>query len=167
MSAVELWAPRLTHNLDPRAFMWLWARYVTGYNPENHCTNALRGPYSRVLSAHNPRLCHDDSITLDEAPVRSYAAIYLCGVARSGYASKKNYAHNLHAVIRPLHGEHGSLTFEHWELRLENGRFEHIPSFEELPTQYASYSSAFTSCRIFRWAVVAAPTTSPSANNTD
>ncbi len=44
------------HNLDPKKFVWLWMKYVRGTNLAHHCTNSLRGPYSKILSKHNPEL---------------------------------------------------------------------------------------------------------------
>ena len=43
----------IAHNLESRDFVWLWAKYVTGFNPNHHCTNSIRGRYSRKLSKHN------------------------------------------------------------------------------------------------------------------
>ena len=37
----------ITHNFDPSQFMWLWSKYVTGFNDAYHCTNSIRGSYSR------------------------------------------------------------------------------------------------------------------------
>ena len=45
---------QITHNFDPSQFMWLWSRYVTGFNAAYHCTNSLRGHYSQKLSRRNP-----------------------------------------------------------------------------------------------------------------
>lgn len=149
--------PVLTHNLDPCAFMWLWAKYVTDYNPGRHCTQAIRGRYSRILSAHNDKLRATPRLCLDEQPVGTYAAIYICGVARGGYSSKKNYPHNLHAAIRPCMGASDKFVFEGWKLGVENGVFLPIPSIEDLPEEFSGLEDSFTTCRIFRWAVVAKP----------
>ena len=40
----------LSHNLSPKAFKWLWMKYVTTVNDNYHCTNCLRGRYGKVLS---------------------------------------------------------------------------------------------------------------------
>src|SRR5258708_5026452 len=63
--------PRPTdHNLAPAAFVWLWAKYVTGSNPEKHCTYSILGKYSKRLSAHNELLGQSPSLTLDEEAAR-------------------------------------------------------------------------------------------------
>lgn len=147
----------LHHNLRPSAFMWLWAKYVRSFQEGKHCTHAILGPYSKILSGHNPRLEADRVLFFDEVPLRTYAAIYICGVARKGYARKQNYEHNLHCVIEPNTGVTDSFRFEDWTLRVENGRFVPVPSLEELPPRFKELPDSFTTCRIYRWAVVYRP----------
>jgi hypothetical protein len=142
----------LRHNLDPRKFVWLWAKYVTGVNLSKHCTNALRGPYSKLLSAHNDSLLESTILRLGERPLGSFCAIYICGVAKKGYSRKANYPHNLHAAIEYAPGVNDRFVFEEWSLEVENGRFLRIPSLDELAPEFAGRPEAFTSCRIFRWA---------------
>jgi hypothetical protein len=146
---------KVTHNLNGAAFMWLWAKYVTGVNDTKHCTASLRGPYSRRLSRHNPKLASHRELILDEVPRDRFHAIYICGVARRGYARKKNYPFNLHAVVLPKPGATGEFAFDGWELRAENGIFLPIPSEAELAEPYRGLPPEFTTCRIFRWAVCA------------
>ena len=150
--------PELTHNLAPRAFMWLWAKYVTGFNPKYHCTQAIKGNYSKVLSAHNEDLVRSPTLHLNEQPADAYAALYVCGVARAGYSSKKNYPHNLHTAIRPKFGASDEFVFENWRLCVKNGVFLPIPPIDEIPSEFSRLEDRFTTCRIFRWAVVAKPT---------
>lgn len=147
----------LEHNLNPRDWMWLWAKYATGHNPAKHCTNSIRGRYSKRFSAHNETMEFDRSLVMDEVTNGTFAAIYLCGVAKKGYSQKENYPHNLHAVIVPAEGETDSFTFENWRLRVSGGRFMSVPGPELLPQQYGGLPAEYTTCRIFRWAVVARP----------
>jgi hypothetical protein len=143
----------ITHNFDPDRFMWLWTKYVTGFNEKCHCTNAIRGRYSRKLWKGNPGLTAQPTVTLDEQPEDSYRAIYVCGVIRQGYAASRNYAHNVHAAILPVPGAQDEWVFEDWKLRVDNGRFLPIPvGAGQLPVRYQGLPDAFTSCRIFRWA---------------
>src|SRR5256885_200358 len=94
----------LTHNLKAKAFVWLWAKYVRGFNLRQHCTNAITGSYSRRLSAaRNPDL-GPGTVVFDEKPMNQFAAVYICGVAKRGYSGKTNYIHNLHTAIRPRPG---------------------------------------------------------------
>lgn len=144
---------RIEHNFDPKAFMWLWAKYVRQVNDAQHCTHVLRGPYSKKLSAHNDRLRAEGTLLFDEAPLDSFKAIYICGVARKGYSRKENYEHNVHLPILPAPGETTSWSFENWTVRIYNGRVLTIPTQAELPPQYSGLPDEFTTCRIFRWAV--------------
>lgn len=142
----------LQHNLLPSSFKWLWMKYVTSVNDKYHCTNCLRGKYGKILSKHNEKLATSPVISLDETPLDSYAAIYICGVINKGYP-RTNYKHNLHAVIRPTPGQRDELLFENWQLSVYNGIFESIPSECDVPEQYRHLPREFTTCRIFRWAV--------------
>ncbi len=143
----------IAHNLEPRHFEWLWAKYVTGFNPKHHCTNSIRGRYSRKLSKHNEQLTTSGVIVMDECPPDSYQAVYLCGVAKHGYAKKLNYEHNLHAAIRPQHGSVDTWSFENWRLQVRGGTFLYIPATaEELPPRHRDLPPEYTTCRIFRWA---------------
>src|SRR3954466_14188684 len=118
--AVVLTGPiRLEHNLAPAAFMWLWAKYVTGSNPEKHCTYSIQGKYSKRLSAHNELLGQSPRLTLDEEPAGTYSAIYVCGVAREAYRKHLNYPHNLHTAILPRPGVTDRFKFERWSMSVE------------------------------------------------
>lgn len=149
----EPYAVAIEHNLRPEAFVWLWMKYATGFNDRHHCTNCLRGPYSKILSKpNNPQLGTTRRLVLDERPVSSYRALYICGVAARGYRNKQNYPHNLHAPIQPEYGASDTFRFEEWELRVENGRFLPIIAEEQLPARYRTLPPEYTTCRIFRWA---------------
>ncbi len=143
----------LAHNLDPDRFVWLWAKYVTGVNDQYHCTNCIRGPYSKSFSKHNPEMAGRRKLTLNEVPRPRFKAIYICGVSKDGYSRKANYPHNLHAAVLPTPGRTDTFAFEGWELSAKNGLFMPIPALEDLPTAYAGLAPEFTTCRIFRWAV--------------
>jgi hypothetical protein len=139
------------HNFDAARFMWLWAKYVGGFNERHHCTNAIRGHYSKKFSKNNPAFLGD--VVFDEWPTSSYDAIYICGVAKEGYARKKNYPHNVHAAIVPDAGFRDEWSFEGWRMAVRNGRLLPIPaSAKDLPEPYRTLPDAYTSCRIFRWA---------------
>lgn len=141
----------IRHNFKPDAFMWLWAKYVVGFNERYHCTNCLRGRYShRFSKARNPHLATDQEIAFDEHGV--YRAIYICGVARNGYSSKKNYEHNVHLAISPSPGAVATFAFEEWRVEVENGKLLTIPNHAALPLRLSSLPERFTTCRIFRWA---------------
>ena len=143
----------IRHNLAPRRFVWLWMKYVTGANDSHHCTNVLRGPYSKKLSKHNPDVAPGVTVVCDEQPAGSFSALYVCGVAQQGYRQKQNYLHNLHLPILPAPGETSEFAFEDWRFTIRNGAVLPIPSEAELPERYRSLPPEYTTCRIFRWAV--------------
>ena len=103
----------LTHNLKTQSFKWLWMKYVNGVNTEKHCTNCLRGKYSKVLSGHNEQLNQTGTLVLDEQARDSYSSIYICGVIKKGYP-RSNYTHNLHTAIAPREGHQDHFVFEEW-----------------------------------------------------
>ena len=41
---------KIKHNLDADKFKWLWCKYVQAGNDEKHCTNSLKGKYSKKFS---------------------------------------------------------------------------------------------------------------------
>ncbi len=140
------------HNFDPNQFMWLWAKYVTGFNENYHCTNSIRGRYSQKFSKNDPKFFRSPVIVMDEQPADSYRAVYICGVSKQGYSRKANYLHNVHVAICPEFGGVAEWSFENWILRIRNGRLLPIPSNrDELPAQYRSLPVEFTTCRIFLW----------------
>jgi hypothetical protein len=144
----------LEHNLDPKRFKWLWAKYVRGVNHAQHCTNCLRGPYSKTFSKLNPSFAAGTHVAFDEQGAGTFQAIYICGVSSRGYATGDNYPHNVHAAIIHSPGAEDECQFEDWRLRVANGRFSPIPAaVDELPERYRTLPDEYTTCRIFRWAV--------------
>ena len=131
-------------------FMWLWMKYVTGFNPKYHCTHCLKGRYSKSFSkTSNPNLSTDTIITFNEQ--EDFRAIYICGVSKDGYSQKRNYIHNVHIAIKPENGHSDKYVFEDWVVTIKNGKSLHIPEEDKLPPQYKQLSSDYTTCRIFRW----------------
>ena len=143
----------LHHNLDPKRFVFLWMKYVSGANDRHHCTHSLRGRYSKRLSAHNRELRAGVSVVCDEEPAGSFAALYICGVAKMGYSKKLNYAHNLHLPILHKPGYSQEYSFEDWRVSIDNGIVLAIPAETDMPMKYRTLPPEFTTCRIFRWAV--------------
>jgi hypothetical protein len=145
--------PEITihHNFKPDQFMWLWTKYVSAFNSNYHCTNCIKGPYSKKLSkASNKNLANNTTITLDEHD--NYNAIYICGVSKDGYRQKENYTHNVHCVIEPMKGSNDKYAFEDWLITIENGRIMRIPEETMIPQRYLHLPKEYTTCRIFRWA---------------
>lgn len=158
----------IAHNLNPAAFKWLWAKYVTRPNLTRHCQACLRSAairpehgrpsiFSCVFSkARNPTMKATSKLVMNEQPPGSFAAIYLCGVSTRGY-SKTNYPHNLHTAIIPVPGATDVFQFETWRFSVTNGLFTRIPTADELSAEHRKLPHSFTSCRIFRWAACILP----------
>lgn len=144
---------RVVHNFVGNKFKWLYAKYAYGCNPNHHCTNAIRGRYSKKFSRNNPDFTPGSTIILDEFPTDSWDAIYICGVSSSGYTKHQNYIHNVHIALIPAPGRRDHWEFENWVMDLENGYFEYVPSEKEIPAKYLSLPEQFWTCRMFRWAV--------------
>ena len=125
---------KIKHNLDANKFKWLWSKYVQAGNDEKHCTNSLKGKYSKKFSKHNENFNNETTIIFDEQQEDRFKAIYICGVISKGYSAKKNYPHNVHLAI-------------------EDGMISMIPEIEQLPEKYQDLPEQYVTCRIFRWAI--------------
>ena len=143
----------LTHNFDGKKFKWLYAKYAYGCNLEHHCTNAIRGRYGKRFSRLSKDFMPGQCLELNEYPIESWDAIYICGVSSNGYAKHENYSHNVHAVILQRESVKSHWEFENWMMDVENGIFEAIPSEKEIDVKYLKLPKEFYTCRMFRWAV--------------
>ncbi|MDY6228654.1 MAG: hypothetical protein SPH93_13515 [Clostridium sp.] len=141
----------IRHNLEKEKFKWLWSKYVVDGNDKYHCTNSLKGKYSKKFSKHNDNFNNEKVIKFNE--VDDFKAIYICGVISKGYSAKKNYPHNVHVAIIPKEGRTDKYNFEGWEIEVTNGYIDKIPEIEELPSRYRVLGDEFITCRIFRWAI--------------
>lgn len=144
---------KIKHNLDADKFKWLWSKYVQEGNDEKHCTNSLKGKYSKKFSKHNENFNNETTMVFDEQPEDSFKAIYICGVINAGYSQKKNYPHNVHLAIVPQKGARCLYEFEEWKIEIEDGMISMIPEIEQLPEKYQSLPEEYVTCRIFRWAI--------------
>lgn len=143
----------LTHNFDGRKFKWLYAKYAFGANPKQHCTNAIRGKYSKKFSRNNPDFQPGQAIMMDEFPDLGWDAIYICGVSTKGYSKHENYPHNVHVAVIPTPGKCDTWAFENWSMRVDNAVFEYVIPEEELDSRFLSLPAEYRTCRMFRWAV--------------
>ena len=144
---------KLTHNFDPNKFMWLYAKYAYGANPQKHCTNAIRGKYSTRFTRNNEQFANTRTIIMDEYPELGWDAIYICGVSRKGYWKHENYPHNVHIAVIPEIGKSDNWEFEEWKMSVENGYFEYVIDENELDDKYKDLPEEYRTCRMFRWAV--------------
>lgn len=95
------------------------------------------------------------TITFDEQPQGSFRAIYICGVFKQGFSTKKNYPHNVHCAIIPAEGRTDVYEFDGWRIEIDGGYVDRIPTEEELPERFFNtpYDYHYYTCRIFRWMV--------------
>ncbi len=140
----------IKHNLDEKKFKWLWAKYVTGVNLNYHCTNSLKGRYSKKFSKLNPDFRKNNLVIFDE--IADFKAIYICGVSSIGYSKKQNYPSNLHVVLIPESGNTEIYKFLNWEIEITNAKVATIIDEQSLPEEFRSLPKEYTTCRIFRWA---------------
>ncbi len=94
-------------------------------------------------------LAQEHEIAFDEHD--GHQAIYICGVARKGYSTKKNYEHNVHLAIVPDADAASQFHFEQWRVEVEFGRIVAIPGVADLGPKNRRLPYPYTSCRIFRW----------------
>ena len=144
---------KVKHNFDSSKFKWLWSKYVSGGNDQKHCTNCLKGKYSKKFSKHNENFNQETTMVFDEVEEESYKAIYICGVINKGYYKKANYPHNVHLAIIPREGCNDVYEFEGWKVEIENGFVDRIIDIEELPSEYKDLGDEYITCRIFRWMI--------------
>jgi hypothetical protein len=140
----------IKHNLNSAKFKWLWAKYVRGVNLTHHCTNSLKGPYSKKFSKLNVEFNSEGIVTFDECS--HFKAIYICGVSVNGYSKKLNYPDNLHLVLVPEAGRREVFKFLNWEFEVTNAKLSSIIGEDELAPEYKDLPKEYTTCRIFRWA---------------
>ena len=53
-------------NFEGSKFKWLWMKYVSAVNDQYHCTNSIRGKYSKLFSKHNENFESQNTLVLDE-----------------------------------------------------------------------------------------------------
>lgn len=143
----------LTHNFDGKKFKWLYAKYACGCNPTYHCTNAIKGKYSKKFTRLSKEFIPGQTIVFDEFTTDTWDAIYICGVSTNGYTKHANYPHNVHVAILSRPGARDIWSFEDWTMSVENGVFERVISEDELHIKYRNLPEEFITCRMFRWAV--------------
>ena len=60
---------KIKHNLDANKFKWLWCKYVQAGNDEKHCTNSLKGKYSKKFSKHNENFIEEWTIEIEDGMI--------------------------------------------------------------------------------------------------
>lgn len=123
-------------------FGCLWVKYVTGFNPAECCARSLVGRYEKRWG-QPPRQREGVPVGRHELSPEPGEVVYLCGVARGGYAN------NLHMPVLPddSAGAHVE-TWNGYRISVFGGRLLDIrPVPHDLPC-----TSGQRRCRNYRWA---------------
>lgn len=123
-------------------YLYLWLKYVTGFDISNHCATCLEGHYSKLLPYRRrlePGQRFEGLLNEHQAPY-----VYLCGVTPS-------YPENLHIPMRYKQGH--TVEYEDANIVVKALHAERL-SIEpvDLPLP-----SAFTTCRNFQFGYHAFP----------
>jgi hypothetical protein len=126
-------------------FLHLWAKYVRGFNHNEHCQLALRGPLSCIVKTKSTPV--DAKLVLSEA--RQYDSLYICGVASGSISARR--VNNLHLPLQPYLGAQFVYeTYNGYLLNIGNALILPTP---ELPQGWNALPDAYTRCRNFRFCV--------------
>ena len=123
-------------------FGFLWLKYVTGFDLEQHCARCLLGEYSTIFQYGKQTLEVLDK-NLDEHRARWY---YLCGVTKP-YVWRKN----LHLAFEYADGEVLEYKDDNTYILIENARRIPIEEQKHYMTIYGNNSS-YNTCRNWRFA---------------
>jgi len=127
-------------------FRYLWLKYVTGVNLEQHCAKCLKGQYSKKI---NPHVNGFEKIVLDESHADYY---YLCGVSIP-YKWEKNF----HLAFKYMQGS--IIELERLGIKIKIRGAELIPI---IPTPLSEIDSfhkhdpAYNTCRNWQFATMIA-----------
>lgn len=145
---------RLTHpHLPPgriEGFRYIWAYYVSGYDPRKHCQPGLRG--SRVPDFCTTTARSGVLVSLDE--MDRYPYVYLCGV---GSGPRRELAgKNLHLPMRHREGATVSVTtYNGYEVVAHDAERVFVPAlpddFNGLPREHARCKNFQFAVAVFGW----------------
>ena len=126
-------------------FRFLWAMYVTGYDPAQHCQPGLKGRRVDNFSASNAR--SGIRITCDR--MDRYPYLYICGVSSGSVRDRES--RNLHVPLRYEAGAKLQVTtYNGYRLQIENAVALPVPP---LPDDFAGLPKEHARCRTFQFAV--------------
>lgn len=123
-------------------FGYLWLKYVTGFNLEQHCAKCLLGEYSSAFQfGRQTTALHNEE--LNEHPARYY---YLCGVTKP-----YRWMKNLHVAFEYAEGEILEYKDEKTYILIENARQIPIVAQKQYMTIHGGTPS-YNTCRNWRFA---------------
>lgn len=117
-------------------YIFLWLKYITGFDITKHCAKCLTGNYSKLIQYRSQKVgkIYEGELSEYETP---YA--YLCGVTR-------NYDDNLHIAFKKSQGEIIAYEDKNVSVSIENAQKLIIP-----PVAGKSFSVEQQSCRNFQF----------------
>jgi hypothetical protein len=146
MSAItlEVSHPAIEGGTKIEGFRFMWAYYVSGYDPALHCQPCFRG--KRVDAFCTPT-AQVGRIHLNR--VDRYPYVYVCGVA-SGRKEERRFK-NLHFPLKYSEGAVAeAITYNGYTFRADNAMLLPIP---ELPAGWEGKSQEHVRCKNFQFAV--------------
>lgn len=133
-------APKIVLETKTSNFMFLWLKYVIGFDERHHCAKCLLGRQSKIMmpwpKANRPAGFVREA-TLDEMECNAY---YLCGVSSRGYAD------NLHVPFEASPGE--IVEFEDDNIKVYIEGAARLPI---KPVNLPHLGRAYTTCRNFQF----------------
>lgn len=137
-------------------FRFLWAFYVSGYDPKKHCQPCFKG--RRVDEFCTPTARSGPVIALDRMDQFPY--VYVCGVGAG--PDRDRWKQNLHLPMRfKQGGVVEATTYNGYSVVARDAELVEIPP---LPDGWNGLPLSHTRCRNFRFAVGAFGSPFPSGN---
>jgi hypothetical protein len=126
-------------------FRQLWAYYVRGFDPNEHCQLCLKGQRSKYLNRNQTP--PGAELRFDET--RNFNQLYICGIAMG--SQKELWRRNLHLALVEAPGEQVEMTtYNDFLLVVNNARQISIPeplaALSHLPVNHYR-------CKNFRFGV--------------
>lgn len=140
---------RVTHPEKPAGridgFGLLWAYYVRGFKPADHCQKCLLG--DRAANFHSRNASSGIAVRLDRMDAFPY--LYICGVAKGPATDRK--VNNLHFPLQYQPGSSAKvMSYNGYQFTAENAVQIPIP---ELPEGWRGLPLKHSRCKNFRFGV--------------
>ena len=126
-------------------FRSLWAYYVSGYDPDQHCQDCFRGDWVEEFSGGRARA----GTTYEFDRMDEFPYLYVCGVARGPESERRH--RNLHMALAHAPGEEVSVTTR--DGHVVHARDAVLLDIPELPDGWQGLTEDYTRCKNFRFAV--------------
>jgi hypothetical protein len=125
-------------------FMYLWLKYVVGYNLDVHCAKCLIGKYSKAISSSIKVV---EALQLTEHYAKAY---YLCGVSKP-YKYNKNF----HLAFKFKEGSNIEVNSNGIKIYIKNAEQITITKLDNY-NHLNGNDSKFNTCRNWQFAYIEA-----------